>query len=94
VGVSQRVIKAHLPADELQQIPWHLYEKGDPGFLLDLYERITYRTGELGEAFAEGPGRLATAGSFRSRISPTNARHWKRGARVITDPKRMRRSAC
>ena len=75
------MIKANLPADEYKQIPWNLYESGDPAFLLDLYKRITYKTGELGEAFAEGPGRLAARWKFpESYFADERASYWKRGS--------------
>jgi aldehyde:ferredoxin oxidoreductase len=75
------LIKANLPADEYNAIPWSSYEKGDPGFLLDLYKRVAYRTGELGDALAEGPGRLAARWKFpESYFTDERAGYWKRGS--------------
>jgi hypothetical protein len=75
------MIKANVPADEYKAIPWDLYEKGDPGFLLDLYKRIAYRIGELGDAFADGPGRLAARWKFpESYFGDESASYWKRGS--------------
>jgi aldehyde:ferredoxin oxidoreductase len=75
------MIKANVPADEYKSIPWDAYEKGDPGFLLDLYKRIAYRTGELGTAIGEGPGRLAERWKFpESYFADAGASYWKMGS--------------
>ena len=49
------IIKAHLDQKEYDSIPWKLMEAADPAFLVDIMKRITYKTGELGKAFADGP---------------------------------------
>jgi aldehyde:ferredoxin oxidoreductase len=75
------MIKANLPEDEYKSIPWELYDKNDPGFLLDLYKRIAYKTGELGEALGEGPGRLAARWKFPdSYYADPSASYWKMGS--------------
>jgi aldehyde:ferredoxin oxidoreductase len=52
-------LKARLPAAEYNSIPWQKLESGDPSFLQDLFRRITFKEGELGKTFAEGPARVA-----------------------------------
>ena len=44
---SHDVFKRVLPQDEYNEIPWHLLEAGDPGFLVDLYDRLAHRKGEI-----------------------------------------------
>ncbi|HOX12218.1 MAG TPA: aldehyde ferredoxin oxidoreductase [Spirochaetales bacterium] len=42
-GVFKRV----LPAEEYASIPWDLLLKGDPRFLIDFYDRVAHKKGEL-----------------------------------------------
>jgi aldehyde:ferredoxin oxidoreductase len=42
-GVFKRV----LPAEEYASIPWDLLMKGDPRFLIDFYNRVAHKKGEL-----------------------------------------------
>lgn len=49
------IIKAHLDPKEYDSIPWKLLDNNDPAFLVDLFKRVTYKQGELGKAFADGP---------------------------------------
>ena len=75
------MIKANVPADEYKSIPWDLYEKNDPAFLLDLYKRIAYKTGELGEAIGEGSGRMSARWKFpESYYTDQSVSYWKMGA--------------
>jgi aldehyde:ferredoxin oxidoreductase len=61
---SRGIIKARLSQKEYDSIPWDKLEKGDPEFLKDVYRRVAFREGELGEAFGEGSGRLAARWQF------------------------------
>ncbi|GAB1149296.1 aldehyde ferredoxin oxidoreductase [Shewanella algae] len=36
-----------LPKEEFDSIPWDLWDKKDPAFLIDFYRRIAYREGEI-----------------------------------------------
>jgi aldehyde:ferredoxin oxidoreductase len=58
------LIKANLPESEYRSIPWEKYEKGDPGFLKEIFTRIAYKQGELGIAMGEGSGRLSERWKF------------------------------
>jgi aldehyde:ferredoxin oxidoreductase len=41
------ILKAVLPKEEYESIPWDLLENGDPAFLTDFYRRIALREGEF-----------------------------------------------
>ncbi|OHD81387.1 MAG: aldehyde ferredoxin oxidoreductase [Spirochaetes bacterium RIFOXYC1_FULL_54_7] len=41
------ILKKVLPADEYASISWDLLEKGDPAFLIDFYDRVANKKGEL-----------------------------------------------
>jgi aldehyde:ferredoxin oxidoreductase len=43
---------------EFDSINWKGMETGDPTFVIDIMRRITYKIGELGKAFADGPSFL------------------------------------
>ena len=58
------LMKARLPEREYASIAWDKLEKGDPEFLIEVYRRVAFKTGELGQAFAEGSGRLAERWQF------------------------------
>jgi aldehyde:ferredoxin oxidoreductase len=75
------LMKAHVPAREYDAIPWDRYERGDPAFLNEIYRRIAYREGELGEALSEGCGRLAARWKFPPEFyaDPANG-WWKMGS--------------
>jgi aldehyde:ferredoxin oxidoreductase len=70
------VIRANLPAREYASIPWDKYERGDPAFLSEIYRRIAFRQGELGDAFAEGSGRLAERWKFPPEYFADPAQAW------------------
>ncbi len=71
-------IKANLPAEEYKSIPWEKCDRGDPEFLKELYRRIALREGELGIAFGDGPGWLASRWRFpEAYYNETN--YWKMG---------------
>ncbi len=53
-GVFKRV----LPAEEYASIPWHLLEKGDPRFLIDFYNRVAHKQGEIAH-IADGAAWIA-----------------------------------
>ena len=61
---DQGLIKANLSDSEYRSIPWERFEKGDPGFLKEIYTRIAYKQGEFGAALGEGSGRLAERWKF------------------------------
>jgi aldehyde:ferredoxin oxidoreductase len=48
------IMKANLPAAEYNSIPWNLQASGDPGFLVDIMKRFSFRIGELGYAHGLG----------------------------------------
>ncbi|MBO8125743.1 MAG: aldehyde ferredoxin oxidoreductase [Firmicutes bacterium] len=48
-AATHGMLEKILPADEYKSIPWELWEKGDPAFLLDFYRRIAYKEGVLGK---------------------------------------------
>jgi aldehyde:ferredoxin oxidoreductase len=52
------LIKAKLDPKEYDTIPWKLLDNNDPAFLLDIMKRVTFKTGELGKLFADGPAFL------------------------------------
>ncbi|MBI5303315.1 MAG: aldehyde ferredoxin oxidoreductase [Chloroflexi bacterium] len=52
------ILKAKLDPKEYDSIPWKLLDAGDPAFLLDIMKRITFKQGELGKLFADGPAFL------------------------------------
>ena len=68
--------RAACPAQEYASIPWEKYERGDPAFLNEIYRRIAYREGELGDAFAEGCGRLAARWKFPPEYFADPAQSW------------------
>lgn len=70
------VMRANLPAKEYAAIPWEKYEQGDPAFLAEIYRRIALRQGELGEAFGEGTGRLATRWKFPPEYFADPSQSW------------------
>jgi aldehyde:ferredoxin oxidoreductase len=47
-----------LPGEEYNDIPWDLYEEGDPAFLKDLYRRLAYQEGEISH-LTDGAAKLA-----------------------------------
>ncbi|MDO8567233.1 MAG: aldehyde ferredoxin oxidoreductase, partial [Dehalococcoidales bacterium] len=49
------LFEKYLPAKEYAAIPWKLWETQDPEFLKWLFKTITYKEGELGQMFADGP---------------------------------------
>ncbi|MGE5509578.1 MAG: aldehyde ferredoxin oxidoreductase [Chitinophagales bacterium] len=51
------LMKQRVPEKEWKEIDWAAYEKGDPAFLMDIYKRIAFKIGEIGQAFGEGSGR-------------------------------------
>ena len=57
------ILKEVLPAEEYNDIPWDLYEKGDPQFLVDLYRRIAYQEGEISH-LGDGAAQLAERWNF------------------------------
>jgi aldehyde:ferredoxin oxidoreductase len=72
--------KANLPPKEYESIPWDRYEAGDPGFLREIYGRMAFREGELGEALGEGSGRLAERWNFPEEYyKDPSAGWWKMG---------------
>ncbi|MFB3854584.1 MAG: aldehyde ferredoxin oxidoreductase [Vicinamibacterales bacterium] len=74
------ITKANVPEREFASIPWDKYEKGDPGFLHEIYRRIAFREGELGEAFGEGAGRLAARWKFpEAYFRDRSLGYWKMG---------------
>jgi aldehyde:ferredoxin oxidoreductase len=75
------VFKASLSANEYKSIPWDLYDRNDPAFLIDLYRRIAYKEGQLGMAFGEGPGRTAEILNFpKEYFSDSSTSYWRMGA--------------
>jgi aldehyde:ferredoxin oxidoreductase len=72
-------IEANLPAEEYKSFDWGKYEKGDPGFLKELYRRIALREGEFGVAFGEGPGYLAARWKFPESYFSSETNYWKMG---------------
>ena len=52
---KEGIFKEKLDAKEYDSIPWDRMEANDPAFLLDIMKRITYKQGELGQAWADGP---------------------------------------
>ena len=52
------IIRKYLDDKEYDSIPWDLMEAGDPAFLQDIMRRMTFKEGELGKAFGEGPAFL------------------------------------
>jgi aldehyde:ferredoxin oxidoreductase len=52
------IIKAHLDAKEYDSIPWKQLDNNDPAFLQDIFKRVSFKQGELGQALAEGPAFL------------------------------------
>lgn len=49
------LLEKYLPAKEYAAIPWKQWENPSPDFLKFLLKAITYKEGELGQAFADGP---------------------------------------
>ncbi|HSK07999.1 MAG TPA: aldehyde ferredoxin oxidoreductase C-terminal domain-containing protein, partial [Vicinamibacterales bacterium] len=70
------LMRVHVPAKEYAAIPWDKYERGDPGFLHEIYRRIAFRQGELGEAFSQGCGRLADRWKFPPDYYADPANGW------------------
>ncbi len=52
------VLKEKLSEEEYKSIPWDKYENNNPEFIRDFCQRVAYKTGEFGEAMAEGSARL------------------------------------
>ena len=52
---KEGIFKNRLPAKEYESIPWGQMEANDPAFLKDIMRRMSYKEGEFGEAFADGP---------------------------------------
>ncbi len=84
-----------MPAKEYASIPWEKYERGDPAFLNEIYRRIAFREGELGDAFAEGGGRLAARWKFPPEYlrRPRERRGGRWATRATTPRKRAARRA-
>jgi aldehyde:ferredoxin oxidoreductase len=57
---SKGIFKERLEPGEYEAIPWKLMEANDPAFLLDIMKRITFKEGEFGKAWADGPFLLET----------------------------------
>ncbi len=70
------LMRERLPAKEYASIPWEQYDRGDPAFLHEIYRRIAFRVGELGDAFAEGGGRLAARWKFPPEYFANPANGW------------------
>jgi len=49
------LFEKYLPAKEYAAIPWKLWEAQSPDFSKWVYKAITYKEGEFGQAFADGP---------------------------------------
>ncbi len=74
------LIKKYVPEAEYKTIPFDLWEKGDPAFLIDFYKRIAFRQGEFGEAMGEGTARLAKRWGFGADyFTEYKYNHWKMG---------------
>ncbi len=52
------IIKKHLDQKEYDSINWKQIDNNDPAFIVDLFKRWAYKTGELGKAMADGPALL------------------------------------
>lgn len=52
------ILEEVLSTEEYNSIPWDLYDKGDPEFLRDLYERIVFQKGEISH-LGDGAYKLA-----------------------------------
>jgi len=57
------IFKKVLPAEEYASIPWDMLEKGDPAFLVDFYDRVANKKGELWH-IADGSYYLAKRWNF------------------------------
>jgi len=55
---ENNILRQVLPGEEYNDIPWDLYEKGDPAFLKDLYRRLAYQKGEISH-LTDGAAKLA-----------------------------------
>jgi aldehyde:ferredoxin oxidoreductase len=58
-GILQRV----LPAAEYNEIPWDLLEAGDPRWMIDFFDRLAYKKGEISH-FADGAYWIAERWNF------------------------------
>ena len=55
---ENNILRQVLPGEEYNDIPWDLYEEGDPAFLKDLYRRLAYQEGEISH-LTDGAAKLA-----------------------------------
>jgi len=89
---DQGLIKANLFRQRIPLDPLERFEKGDPGFLKEIYTRIAYKQGEFGAALGEGSGRLAERWKFPPEYyKEPGTSWWKMGTRSITPRKKRGR---
>jgi aldehyde:ferredoxin oxidoreductase len=73
-------LKASLPAEEYNAIPWDQFQRGDPMFIKEMYRRIAYQEGLMGKAFAAGPGRTADMLKFGpDYYTDSSTMYWGKG---------------